>query len=163
MTHCKRQNQWCTTSRKGFLFAVIDTIAIIRIDWPVFSRCSHSTNVVIKSSLQEYGGNFSVWPNLVPRALFPGFVCGPTSKARKKASWGRVCVWHPRKSQEQNALITAQCWYKLGIRVNTRSHRLNKTKCNLVPMAFSLPWERGWTKWLPVDRSPSNPAVDHSI
>ena len=94
--------------RKGWLFAMVATIVIMRIDWPVFSRCSHSTIVVIKSSLQEYGA--SMWPHL---------------QSQRKAPWGRGCVWHPRKSQEQNTLIPAQYWYKLGIRVDTRSHRLN--------------------------------------
>ena len=87
---------------------MVATIVIMRIDWPVFSRCSHSTIVVMKSSLQEYGA--SMWPHL---------------QSQRKAPWGRGCVWHPRKSQEQNALIPAQYWYKLGIRVDTRSHRLN--------------------------------------
>ena len=49
----------------------------------------------------------------------------PHLQSQEKAPWGRGCVWHPRKSQEQNALIPAQYWYKLGIRVDTRSHRLN--------------------------------------
>ena len=52
-------------------------------------------------------------------------VCGPTSKAREKRPGGEVASDILGKVRSKIRLSPAQYWYKLGIRVDTRSHRLN--------------------------------------
>ena len=74
MAHCKRRDQWCTTSTKALFFAVVDTIGIIRIDWPVFPRCSH----------------WMQWLKAVCRSTLWCQLLRPTSWEK----WGAKCANH---------------------------------------------------------------------